>query len=107
MLSADREQRVIRLLAETDPMEVRLAKFLLLALDGRRAPGGRRVPLEFGFNQSELAQLLGASRPKVNVVLGGLEHANVIRWTSDRLFCDPDKLAQVAEETLRIARSMG
>jgi len=80
-----------------DAMEVRLAKFLLLALDGRRPAPGRRIPLELGFNQSELAQLLGASRPKINVALGELEQVGAIHRTSDRLFCDPDKLALVAE----------
>src|SRR3954466_10072583 len=48
------------------PMEVRLARFLLVALGDRQAPPGRRVPLELGFSQSELALLLGASRPKIN-----------------------------------------
>ena len=83
-----------------DPMEVRLAKFLLLALNGRKAPPGRRVPLELGFNQSELAQLLGASRSKINVAMGDLESAGVIHRTADRLFCDPDKLAQIADRRL-------
>ncbi len=78
------------------PMEVRLAKFLLVALAGRQAPAGRRVPLELGFSQSELAMLLGASRPKINVALGELEQAGAIHRTSDRLFCNPAKLAEIA-----------
>jgi CRP-like cAMP-binding protein len=78
------------------PMEVRLAKFLLVALGDRQAPAGRRIPLELGFNQSELALLLGASRPKINVALGELEQAGAIHRTSDRLFCDPAKLASIA-----------
>jgi CRP/FNR family cyclic AMP-dependent transcriptional regulator len=79
------------------PMEVRLARFLLVALGNRKAPPGRRVPLELGFTQSELALLLGASRPKINVALGLLEDAGAIGRTSDRLFCDPVKLAQIAQ----------
>ena len=55
------------------PMDVRLARFLLLALGNRQAAPGKRLPLELGFSQSELAQLLGASRPKVNTALGALE----------------------------------
>src|SRR4051812_27817626 len=51
------------------PMDVRLARYLLVALGTRQAPPGKRVPLELGFSQSELAQLLGASRPKVNAAL--------------------------------------
>jgi CRP-like cAMP-binding protein len=78
------------------PIEVRLARFLLVALDGRTAPPGKRVPLDMGFSQSELAQLLGASRPKVNVALGELERSGAVKRTSDRLFCDPDLLRHVA-----------
>ena len=79
------------------PMEVRLARFLLAALGGRQAPPGRRVPLELGFSQGELALLLGASRSKVNVALGALENAGAVHRTSDRIFCEPAKLALVAQ----------
>ena len=79
------------------PMEVRLARFLLVALGDRQAPPGRRVPLELGFNQSELALLLGASRSKINVALGELENAGAVHRTSDRLFCDPAKLTLIAQ----------
>jgi CRP/FNR family cyclic AMP-dependent transcriptional regulator len=79
------------------PMEVRLARFLLVALGDRQAPPGRRVPLELGFTQGELALLLGASRPKINAALGTLETAGAIGRTPDRLFCDPAKLAQIAQ----------
>jgi len=80
------------------PLEVRLARFLLFALRGRTAPAGRRIPLDLGFSQSELAQLLGASRPKVNTALGALESVGALVRTLDRLFCDPLKLAQVARQ---------
>jgi CRP/FNR family cyclic AMP-dependent transcriptional regulator len=79
------------------PMDVRLARFLLTALGNRRAPPGRRVPLELQFSQSELALLLGASRPKINAALGTLESAGAIGRTSDRLFCDRAKLAVIAQ----------
>lgn len=78
-------------------VEVRLARFLLLALKGQTAAAGKRIPLELGFSQGELAQLLGASRPKVNLALGFLEEAGAIGRTSDRLFCDPVILARIAE----------
>jgi CRP/FNR family transcriptional regulator, cyclic AMP receptor protein len=80
------------------PMEVRLARFFLLALGNRQATPGKRVPLDLGFSQGELAQLLGASRPKVNAALGVLESAGAIARTPDRFFCDPAKLGQVARQ---------
>jgi CRP/FNR family cyclic AMP-dependent transcriptional regulator len=80
------------------PLEVRVARFLLAALGNKQAPPGRRVPLELHFSQSELALLLGASRPKINEALGALESAEAIRRTSDRLFCDRAKLAQIAQK---------
>jgi CRP/FNR family cyclic AMP-dependent transcriptional regulator len=79
------------------PMDVRLARFLLTALGNRQASPGRRVPLELQFSQSELALLLGASRPKINAALGTLESAGAIGRTSDRLFCDRAKLALIAQ----------
>jgi CRP/FNR family cyclic AMP-dependent transcriptional regulator len=79
------------------PIETRLARFLLVALGNRTTDPGKRVPLDLGFSQSELAQLLGASRPKVNAALGLLEEMNAIKRTIDRVFCDPVKLAQIAQ----------
>jgi CRP-like cAMP-binding protein len=80
------------------PLEVRLARFLLLSLGSRSAPPGKRIPLELGFSQTELAQLLGASRPKVNTALSALENAGAIHRTLDRMFCDPAKLTQIARQ---------
>jgi CRP-like cAMP-binding protein len=79
-----------------EPLEVRLARFILSAIGPRTAPSGRRIPLELGFSQSELSQLLGASRPKVNAAMASLEKAGAMRRTFDRLFCDPKKLARIA-----------
>jgi CRP/FNR family cyclic AMP-dependent transcriptional regulator len=79
------------------PLEVRLARFLLFALGTREAAPGKRVPLELGFSQGELAQLLGASRPKVNAALAALENLGAVGRTLDRLFCDPTKLADIAQ----------
>jgi CRP-like cAMP-binding protein len=82
------------------PLEVRLAQFLLSALGGRTAPVGQRVPLDLGFSQSELSELLGASRPKVNAAMGLLEQAGAIRRTLDRIFCDPGKLGEIARHAI-------
>jgi len=78
-------------------LEVRIARFLLFALQGRRAEGGRRVPLDLGFSQGELALFVGGSRSKVNGVLSALEKAGAIKRTQDRIFCDPDHLARIAQ----------
>jgi CRP-like cAMP-binding protein len=80
------------------PLHVRLARFLLFALGGRQAPPGKRVPLELGFSQGELALLLGATRPKVNEAFGSLEAAGALGRTIDRVFCDPIKLAEIARQ---------
>ena len=76
---------------------MRLARFLLVALGGRKAENNKRIPLDLGFSQSELAQLLGASRPKVNAALGWLEENAAIKRTIDRIFCDPAKLSKIAQ----------
>lgn len=71
------------------PLEVWLAQFLLCVLGGKMAPVGRR--------EGDLSQLLGASRPKVNVPRGLLEQTGAIKRTLDRIFCEPsDEIAQRA-----------
>jgi CRP-like cAMP-binding protein len=79
------------------PLDVRLARFLVTSLAGRKSAPERRIPLELGFSQSELALLLGASRPKINAALGMLESSGAIKRTSDRLFCDLGKLSAIAQ----------
>ena len=77
------------------PMHVRLARFFLIAIGDRKPAPGKRLPLDIGMSQGELALLLGASRPKINEALGKLEDAGAIGRTLDRIFCDPLKLAEV------------
>src|ERR1700759_189107 len=77
------------------PLHVRLARFFLVALGNRKPEAGKRLPLELGMSQSELALLLGASRPKINEALGKLEETGAINRTIDRIFCDPAKLADI------------
>ena len=79
------------------PLDVRLARYLATALRGRPEIPGRRLPLELRFSQSELAQLIGASRPKINLALAALEDAGAIGRTSDRLFCDRKRLLEIAQ----------
>ncbi len=80
-----------------EPLDVRLARFILSTLGTRSTRPGRRIPMELGFSQSELSQLLGASRPKVNAAMALLEKTGAIKRTLDRLFCDPEKLARIAK----------
>jgi len=80
------------------PMHVRLARFLLVAIGDRKPAPNKRLPLDLGFSQGELALLLGASRPKINEALGTLESANAIARTLDRIFCDPAKLSEIARQ---------
>ncbi len=77
-------------------IEERVARFLLVSLAGRTSAPGEWLPLEMVFSQAELAQLLGASRPKVNAALGALEKAGAIRRGADRLMCDSAKLARIS-----------
>jgi CRP-like cAMP-binding protein len=79
------------------PLEVRLARFLLIALGTQAAPPGARVPLDLGFSQGELAMLLGASRPKINAALGELERAGALARAADRLLCDRARLDIIAQ----------
>jgi len=79
------------------PLDVRLARYLVTALRGRPEIPGRRLPLELKFSQGELAQLIGASRPKLNLALAALEEAGAVGRTADRLFCDRRRLMEIAQ----------
>lgn len=77
------------------PMHVRLARFFMIAIGNRKPAPGKRLPLELGMSQGELALLLGASRPKINEALAKLEEIGAIGRTLDRILVDPLKLAEV------------
>ena len=79
------------------PIEQRLTRLLLIALRDAPSTPGRRTPVSLNLSQTEIAQLLGATRSKVNVALSRLEAAGALRRTADRLFCDRDKLAEIAD----------
>ena len=76
----------------------RLARFFLLTLrqmNGDDLPPAPRLRLP--LTQSELAAILGASRPKVNRAIAELEQAGAIKRTGDVLECDPDLLETFAD----------
>jgi CRP/FNR family cyclic AMP-dependent transcriptional regulator len=80
-------------------LEARLARFLL-GLVRQRTAGketGDSVRFELPFNQSEIADVIGASRPKVNRAFADLEEAGAVRRTDDGLVCRLGRLAEIAE----------
>ncbi len=78
------------------PIEARLARFLLSAvqLQSPGAKGNARLSLD--MSQGELALLLGASRPKVNKALAALEEAEAVRRNGAELVCDLEMLRTYA-----------
>jgi CRP-like cAMP-binding protein len=79
------------------PIEVRLARFFLAAArqKGELKPG-MKVVLDLPISQSELALLIGASRPKVNAALAMLEEGGAIGRKDSRFTCDIDELEEIA-----------
>jgi CRP/FNR family cyclic AMP-dependent transcriptional regulator len=78
-------------------IEVRLARLILSALKSQPAAKGGKVSLDLGMSQSELALLIGASRPKVNIALTMLEEMGAITRTGTSLSCDVAVLESVAD----------
>ncbi len=79
------------------PIEVRLARFLIVSIEGMSQRGDGRVGLKLHLSQGELAQLLGASRPKINVAFGRLETCGALSRKPGMLICDRVALLQIAE----------
>jgi CRP/FNR family transcriptional regulator, cyclic AMP receptor protein len=79
-------------------IEVRLARLLLSALR-LQAPAakGEHVALDLGMSQGELALLIGASRPKVNIALTMLEDMGAIEREGSKLRCNTSVLESVAD----------
>jgi CRP/FNR family transcriptional regulator, cyclic AMP receptor protein len=79
-------------------IEVRLARLMLSALK-LQSPGatGKNVALDLGMSQGELALLIGASRPKVNIALTMLEDMGAIARAGSKLTCDTEVLQSIAD----------
>jgi CRP-like cAMP-binding protein len=79
-------------------IEVRLARLMLSALK-LQSPGatGKNVALDLGMSQGELALLIGASRPKVNIALTMLEDMGAIARAGSKLTCDTQVLQNIAD----------
>jgi CRP/FNR family transcriptional regulator, cyclic AMP receptor protein len=79
------------------PIEVRLARFFLAAARQKSDfKPGAKVVLDLPISQSELALLIGASRPKVNAALSMLEDGGAIERKESRFTCDIDELEDIA-----------
>jgi CRP-like cAMP-binding protein len=78
-------------------IEVRLARLFLSALKAQPAAKGAKAKLDLGMSQSELALLIGASRPKVNIALTVLEEMGAIARTGASLTCDVAVLESIAD----------
>jgi CRP-like cAMP-binding protein len=73
----------------------RVARFLLFARRDEAGSGQARLRLD--LNQTELALVLGASRPKVNQVLQAMLAEGVLARDGEMLICDVARLEEAAE----------
>jgi CRP-like cAMP-binding protein len=79
------------------PIEGRLARFFLAAAQQKGGePRLGRLTIDFDMSQSELALLIGASRPKVNTALSLLEAGGALTRKGSRIECDLAELRQIA-----------
>jgi CRP-like cAMP-binding protein len=82
-------------------LRMRVIRFFLFSL---RQLHGEDLPpsahLMTGLNQTDLAAVLGASRPKVNRVLQDLTSAGLLRRDGDRFVCNVAGLINLAESDL-------
>lgn len=75
------------------PIEARLARFFLTAAKQKDASGKTpKVTLSLPISQTELALLVGASRPKVNAALATLEAEGAIERRGQLMVCDVEVL---------------
>ncbi len=79
------------------PIEARLARFFLTAARQKDSTGkSDKVTLSLPISQSELALLVGASRPKVNAALSMLEAEGAIERKGQQIVCDLEQLGPLA-----------
>ena len=79
------------------PIEGRLARFFLAAAR-QKSPELEegRVEIQLPMSQSELALLIGASRPKVNTALSLLEASGALERNGTQIVCDLVELQMIA-----------
>ncbi|MBX9297445.1 Crp/Fnr family transcriptional regulator [Chromobacterium piscinae] len=79
-------------------LEARLARHLLTEIDQHGHPGPDGPTLPLTINQTILAAMLNASRPRLNAQLKQWQRAGLIQLTRHALkVCDPARLRQIAQ----------
>lgn len=78
-------------------VENRLARFLLHEASVRGHQTAQTVRIRLGMSQGELALLVGASRPKVNMALTTLEEFGAITRIGNEIECDLAILKDLSE----------
>ncbi len=82
----------------TRPLQARLAKQIILLAKSYGIAQGDEIRIGLQLAQEDLAQLLGASRQRVNQELKGFEREGAVRVEPTRLVVlSRDKLLQIAE----------
>ncbi len=82
----------------TRPLAARLAKQILLLARSYGVPQGEEIRIGLQLAQEDLAQLLGASRQRVNQELKGFERDGAVRIEPTRLVVlSKEKLLAIAE----------
>jgi CRP-like cAMP-binding protein len=82
----------------TRPLQARLAKQLLLLARSYGVAQGEEIRIGLALAQEDLAQLLGASRQRVNQELKGFEREGAVRVEPTRLVVlSRDKLLAISE----------
>jgi CRP/FNR family transcriptional regulator, cyclic AMP receptor protein len=82
----------------TKPLAARLAKQILLLARSYGTPQGAEIRIGLALAQEDLAQLLGASRQRVNQELKGFERDGAVRIEPTRLVVlSKEKLLAIAE----------
>lgn len=79
------------------PIEARLARFFLASVRQKAGPDAEgAVVIDLPISQSELALLIGASRPKVNAALALLEDQGAIERREGKFTCHLEALEEIA-----------
>ncbi len=83
----------------TRPLQARLAKQILLLARSYGIAQGEEIRIGLALAQEDLAQLLGASRQRVNQELKGFEREGAVRVEPTRLVVlSREKLLQIADK---------